>query len=198
MSFDLRAWLRRAPKPFKLRIKDVDGEERDILLGKGRTRWHATEETVRTSGAVSVQCLSEDGTILRAQRLSEDDIEADPETDGAKQADKAVSKERRELAGLLDAYGNRMNQSFREGAAAASVSQDKLVELVEVLTGHLAIAITNINNLSVNLSNAIQATARDGDGGGSQNAALLAQVMGLALGAGPSHPPAPNGKPKEK
>ena len=33
MSFDLRSFLRRSPKPVKLRIKTSDDEERVIDLG---------------------------------------------------------------------------------------------------------------------------------------------------------------------
>jgi hypothetical protein len=179
--FDLRSWLRRAPKPARLRIKTSDDEERIIELGAGRTKWHACEETVRTSGAVSVQALDRDDKILRACRLSEEDLEADDDEDKAQKRDeRAVGKERRELAGVLDAYGKRMNDSFLAGAEAAGRSQENLVALVEVLTQHLSLAITNLHNVSVNLANVVQQAAGDEN----PNAGLLGQVLALAAGGG--------------
>src|SRR5271156_5570963 len=177
--FDLRSWLRRAPKPKKLRIKTGDGEERVIELGKGRYLWNEVENTVRTAEAISVECLAEDGTILRATRLADADDEDAAEP--ASREDKTLGKAIRDQAAMLDRYGARLNESFGRGARAASQSSDKLVELVEVLTNHLAIAITNVNNLSVNLSNALQAT-QSPDGEESGNAKLLQGVLALAMG----------------
>ena len=196
--FDLRAFLRRSPKPRKIRIVTEDGEEREIDLGKGRTRWAATEQTVLTSGAVSVQCLAEDGTITRAQKLRDDDDDDDndaPTDKMSKAVDRAVGRERRELAGVLDAYGTRLNQAFDRGSASAGSSQDKLIELVEVLTTHLTVAITNVNNLSVSLSNAIQASA-SGSEDGNPNVALLGQFLGMAMAKGNASPAPANGKGK--
>jgi len=193
--FDLRSWLRRAPKPKKLRIKTGDGEERVIELGKGRYLWNEVENTVRTAEAISVECLAEDGTILRATRLADADDEDAAEP--ASREDKTLGKAIRDQAAMLDRYGARLNESFAMGAKAASQSSDKLVELVEVLTNHLAIAITNVNNLSVNLSNALQAT-QSPDGEESGNAKLLQGVLALAMGQKPSASPEPppNGKKK--
>jgi hypothetical protein len=193
--FDLRSWLRRAPKPARLRIKTSDDEERIIELGAGRTKWHACEETVRTSGAVSVQALDKDDKILRACRLSEEDLEADDDEDKAQKRDeRAIGKERRELAGVLDAYGKRMNDSFLAGAEAAGRSQENLVALVEVLTTHLSLAITNLHNVSVNLANVVQEASGGGD---NPNAGLLGQVLALAAGGGQAAPAAPNGRSKK-
>jgi hypothetical protein len=194
--FDLRSWLRRAPKPKKLRIKTGDGEERVIELGKGRYLWNEVEQTVRTAEAISVECLDGEGTILRATKLSEEDGEDGPEVS---KEDKSLSKAIRDQAAMLDRYGARLNEAFAMGSKAASQSSDKLVELVEVLTNHLAIAITNVNNLSVNLSNALQAANPESP---EQNPAmamvtamLQAKMMGPANATTPATPT--NGKGKK-
>jgi hypothetical protein len=200
--FDLRTWLRRSPKPFKLAIKTADGESKEILLGKGRTRWHATEETVRTSGAISIQCLAEDGTILRAQRLSDEDIEADPEEARETSAlgiDKTSSKAFQAQAMMLDRYGMRLTEAFAAGAAAASSSQDKLVELVENLTGHLTLAITNLHTLSANYANQLQAMGSGSGESENPNTALMMNMVAGLLAKGGAAAPAPaaaNGKSK--
>src|SRR5271156_1597459 len=194
--FDLRSWLRRAPKPKKLRIKTGDGEERVIELGKGRYLWNEVENTVRTAEALSVECLAEDGTILRATRLADADDEDAAEP--ASREDKTLGKAIRDQAAMLDRYGARLNESFAMGAKAASQSSDKLVELVEVLTNHLAIAITNVNNLSVNLSNALQATGSSPEGEESQSTKMLQGVMAMITASAGARPaPESNGKPKK-
>jgi len=194
--FDLRSWLRRAPKPKKLRIKTGDGEERVIELGKGRYLWNEVENTVRTAEAVSVECLDEEGTILRATKLVDDDgLDV---ADKSSPDEKNLSKAMREQAMMLDRYGARLNEAYLAGAKAGSQTQDKLVELVEVLTGHLAVAITNVNNLSVNLSNAIQAAS---GGDENPNAQLLQGVLAMAMGGGgrlAAPPPAPDANGKKK
>lgn len=201
--FDLRSWLRRSPKPFKLAIKTADGDDREILLGKGRTRWHATEETVRTSGAVSIQCLSEDGTILRAQRLTDEDIESDPEEERQESGlgiDKTTSKAFQAQAMMLDRYGARLNEAFQRGAEAASSSQDKLVELVENLTAHLTLAITNLHTLSANYANQLQAMGNGSEGGPENpNGALLGQLLaGVLAKNNPVYPPSTSANGKAK
>ncbi len=214
MSFDLRSWLRRAPKPARLRIKTADGEERFIDLGEGRTKWHTLEETMRTAGATAVECLDAKGAILRAQRLTDEELEArDTEDARDKEQGKAVARAHAELANVLDRYGARMNESFLAGATAASQSQDKLVDLVETLTSHLSVAITNMHNVAANLATIVQtnaetvaslqqalAVAGGGDPSAETNARLL-QFVGTALGMGQpprpaAPPPTPNGKGK--
>lgn len=184
--FDLLTWLRRAPKPTRLRLKTEDGEERYIDLGKSRVRWADIESSVRSSDAVTVQCLAENGDILRALNLAEKG-----DDDDEPKEDKSLNKAIRDQAAMLDRYGARLNESFAMGAKAASQSSDKLVELVEVLTNHLAIAITNVNNLSVNLSNALQSTGAAPDGEESTNAKLLQGVLALAMGGRPPASPEP-------
>jgi hypothetical protein len=197
--FDLRSWLRRAPKPKKLRIKTGDGEERVIELGKGRYLWNEVENTVRTAEAVAVECLDAEGTILRATRLIDDDGDSENFEGGKDEGAKSLSKAMREQAAMLDAYGRRMNEAFARGAAAASESQDKLVALVEVLTQHLTLAITNLHNISTNYAQVVAAQSDSGEGG-LDSTKLLQGVMAMVAGKAASAPtptPSPsNGKRK--
>jgi hypothetical protein len=198
--FDLRSWLRRAPKPKKLRIKTGDGEERVIELGRGRYLWNEVEHTVRTAEAISVECLDAEGTILRATRLTEEDPE-DFEAAGKESADgKAVTKAMAAQATMLDAYGRRMNEAFARGAEAASTSQDKLVALVEVLTQHLTLAITNLHNISTNYAQVVAATGKDSEGlePGQLLQGLMAMIANKSLAPAPAPAPAPNGAAKKK
>jgi hypothetical protein len=179
MITDLRSFLRRAPKPASLRIRTEDGDEKEIKLGPGRFRWHACEETVRSCGAVSVQCLDSAGNVLRAGPL-EGGAEDDDEPRGKTPAeDKASAKTMIAQAAMLDAYGKRLAEAFAAGSDAASQSQDKLVALVESLTAHLTLAITNLHNVSTNYANVL--SQQTGQDGGAANP-LIGQFLGAVMG----------------
>lgn len=203
--FDLRSFLRRAPKPVKLRIRTSEDEERIIELGATRRRWHAAEEAVKTAGAVSVECLAADGTILRAQRLRDPDDDEAAEDDKNRYEEKLLAKDRREMAAMLDRYGARMGDAFRAGAEAASVSQEHLVALVETLTANLSVAIVNVHNMASNIAGIIQSNAEtvaqlqgalaSGGEGQSGDALKLLMTALASRGQAPPAPPAPpNGK----
>lgn len=172
---DLRAWLRRVPKPRKLRLL-VGDDERIVDLGEGRPRWAEVEATIRANGASRVECLDEKEAILRSVQL--DDFES-PGANSEESSGKAEERRSTAQAAMLDNYGKRMNEAFLAGAKAAAVSQDTLVNLVDSLTGHLSLAITNLHNVSVNLANVVSAAA--GAEGGDKNDALL-HMIGSMIG----------------
>lgn len=193
--FDLRSWLRRAPKPSSLRIHTGDGEERIIDLGSKRFRWNDCEQTVRASGATNIEALDKDGKILRAVKLTDEEVGSDSDEEArGKYDDKLLTRQAQAQAAMLDRYGARMSEAFLAGAKAASSSQEKLVELVEVLTAHLGVAITNLHNVSVNLANAMQANV-EGQGGDA-NGAMLAGLLTKVLGGGVAVAPPNGGKAK--
>lgn len=196
IGFDLRSWLRKAPKPARLRLHTADGEERFVELGDKRFKWIAVEETVRTAGAAKIEALDKDGSILRATRLSEEETDAEDDHDArGKYDERLLAKDRLAMAAMLDRYGARMSEAFAQGAKAASASQDKLVNLVEVLTEHLTLAITNLHNVSVNLANVVQAAA-EGEGNSDKNGALLTGLLSRVLTQGAIPPPTAKGPPK--
>jgi len=193
----LRGWLTRGQRPLKLRLKMADGDERIVELRKGAKRlpWEEILSTIASSGAVSIEKLGVNDAILAGRALDDDDEE---DFDVGKEDKTTLGKAIRDQAAMLDRYGARLNESFAMGAKAASASSDKLVELVEVLTNHLAIAITNVNNLSVNLSNALQATGSGPDGEESQSTKMLQGVMAMITASAGARPaPESNGKPKK-
>jgi hypothetical protein len=174
--FDVRAFIGRAPRPKRVRYRMPDGEERILEVRKGGKRlWDEMVSTIKTSGAVTLECLSEDGTLIRGKSLDEEDSES---FEAAGDATKDLSKAMREQAAMLDAYGRRMNEAFQRGAEAASSSQDKLVELVQVLTQHLTIAITNLHNISTNYAQVL-AQASEGGEQGQGTQALMGLVAAM-------------------
>ncbi len=187
----LRTWLRKAPKPARIRVRTVDGEERLVELSADlRGRWKGAEEAVLAMSAVSVECLDEKGATLRAMRLEPDGDpdEASPATSTEKAVALAVGKERREMAGILDAYGKQLVAAFHAGAAAANVGQDHLTQLVGDLTGNLTSAITNVHNMAVNLANVLTEHADGSDDKQSMNAnVLMALLAGGGRGGAPPH-----------
>jgi hypothetical protein len=197
----LRSWLRKSPRPSRVRVHTADGEERIIELpADTRSRWKIVEESVIACGAERVECLDEKGAVIRAQRLELDDDTGSPADTYEKQRksdERMMSRTRLEMAQFAEAYGTQLNRAFDRGAAAANTGQENLVGLVEVLTTHLSLAITNLHNVSVNLANMV---TEGGEGEGADtNSKLLAQVVGAAAmravgGAGAEHP---NGKGKK-
>lgn len=194
MSFDLRSWLRRTPRPRKLRMETTDGQQKTLDLGSKRLRWNAVEESVRAAGAITVEALDAAGEVLRAVRLEDEEGNEREQSDDDK-VDKAVSKSQAAMAAMFDRYGDRMVKAFEAGANASSMGQDKLVELVDTLTIHLSHAITGLHTASVNLANYITAHAKEAEGG-EGNEAMLKSVLALALtnAQASATQPNPNGK----
>jgi hypothetical protein len=196
--FDLRSYIARAPRAKKLRLKMADGEERMVDVRKGGKHiWEDLVATIKNSDAVAIECLGEDGVLLRGRKLTDDDDGGETfEADGS--GSKDLSKAMREQAAMLDAYGRRMNEAFERGSEAASTSQDKLVALVEVLTQHLTLAITNLHNVSSNYAQVVAAAGTEGEGGNAQQmlAQFLGSVMAGKLGPAPAEAPQ-NGQRKK-
>ena len=144
----LRAWLRKNPQPFSLRIRTEDGEERTIKLGDGRDKWKVAEQTLAASRAVSVEAVAADGTVIRGEQLREETA-ASGGDGGADYDEKRAARTMLAQASMLDRYGDRLNQAFDKGASAANTGQENLVALVEVLTMHLNCAITSLHNVEI-------------------------------------------------
>jgi hypothetical protein len=190
--FDLRAWLRRSPKPRKLRLT-VDDDEKIVDLGKGRCKWAEVEQTVLNARASLVECLDEEGSVIRSYRLEDTPDEATESPEN-----KAVKAHNSNMAAMFDAYGKRLVDAFSAGAAAASSQQDHLVGLVENLTGHLSVAITNLHAISTNYANLVQSQARGDEEEKPQSEAMIGLLTAMIGGKGlPSSVPSaapPNGK----
>jgi hypothetical protein len=200
----LLLWLRRQPNPAKIRIRLDNGEERIIepAAKNKRGRWKVVEATIKAYPNVSaVEKLDKNDASLDAFT----DFDGEEEDDSSRSFSKemaaaderreaGLSRDRREIALVLDRYGDRLNEAFDRGAAAASVSQENLVNMVESLMAHWTMAITNLHNVSINLANALQ--GQEGQEPSSMTPQLLAQVIGMAAAKamGPAATP-PNGEP---
>jgi hypothetical protein len=196
-STPLRQWLRKTPVAAKFRVRTVEDEEKTIAVeAASRTRWKDLEEAILALDPRTVEALDASGNILRAQKIAGDDDDA-PAENARKQEDKRVAYERRELAAFAEAMGRQLNSAFDRGAAAANTGQQNLVELVDNLTQHLSLAITNLHNASVNLANMVQQQADQGSGSNGALDHMLGALATRALGGGMATPPtAPNGKGK--
>ena len=195
----LRQWLRKTPLAAKFRVRTVDDEEKIVTVeAASRTRWKDLEEAILALDPRTVEALDASGNILRAQKIAAVDDDDAPAENARKQEDKRVAYERRELAAFAEAMGRQLNSAFERGAAAANTGQQNLVELVDNLTQHLSLAITNLHNASVNLANMVQQQADQGTSGsdGALNH-MLGAIATRALSGGLATPPvAPNGKGK--
>jgi hypothetical protein len=174
----LKSWLRRHPQPHSVRVIDADGNDKALSVVPGRNCWKNLETTIGAIHGATVECLSKDGEVIRATNLDTDDgaagtgapVDAEEAT-----IEKTLGRERRELAGLLDNYGKRLNEAYQLGAKSGDNSREQLVSLVDVLTGHLTAAITNLHSVSVQFA---KMTSKEDDDGATK---MLEQV--IAMGA---------------
>jgi hypothetical protein len=197
----LLLWLRRQPNPAKIRIRLDNGDERIVEPPpkNKRGRWKVVEANVKAyPNVTSVEKLDKNDVSLDAFTDFDGEEEDDSRSFSKEMAaaderrEVGLSRDRREIALVLDRYGDRLNEAFDRGAAAASVSQENLVNMVESLMAHWTMAITNLHNVSINLANALQ--GQEGSEPSSMTPQLLAQVIGMAAAKamGPVAP-APNG-----
>lgn len=185
---NLRSWLRQSPQPVKLLVR-TDGDQEHVveLSPNARNRWKNAEESIRSLSAVSVACLDKEGSVLRSHALDPDDDEGDPEgselTKRRNYEKALLASEHKSMALMLDRYGDRLNEAFERGVAAASSQQDHLTGLVETLTGHLSTSITNLHAIAVNFANALADSGSEN--GGSSQSGLIGQLIAAKLaGAG--------------
>jgi hypothetical protein len=186
MQGPLFQWLRKKPHPVRLRIRNVDDETNTIEINASSSqRWKLALEAIKASRAVTVEALDKEGNILRARELESDPEGASEEERDQRSRDRSMSNERKEVAAMLDRYGERLNQAFREGANAAAKSHEALVGLVETLTENLNLAIVNMHTLSVNYAKQIQESAGvEGDSQNDRNSVLLSQMVAAAISNG--------------
>lgn len=188
----LRSWLKQAPQPASLRIRDDQDDTRAIELHPNqRNRWRFAEDAILAARARVVEALNEKGSILRTYEIeSEDDTgdAGDTKDTAAKLSAKVRADTYREVAGVIDRYGERMVQSFREGAGSQRELVEQMLTLVETLSANLSAALVNFHNVTVALGEQIkenaQANGEEGNGGGNRE--LLAKVLGSALAGGMS------------
>jgi hypothetical protein len=205
----LRAWLRRAPEPSKVKVRLEDGEERDITIPADiRNRWKTVETTVLASNAVAVSLFDKKGALLRAQPLDTESEEDEEASTPEGKAHAAQSRNMKEWTGMLQAVMHEQNVSFEKGVAAAAQSQDSLVELVDGLGNHLATAFTSLHNIVASMAQMQQIGAEreaqltkqlaeastSDDGKDSQLTQAIGSMLAGALGVTPPAPAQSNGK----
>lgn len=76
----LEEWLKKRPRPKKLRLGLADGETREIMLKPGQ-QWKTTVESVLALAPDTIEAFTAENTLLRA--TSQDTFQADePKEDG--------------------------------------------------------------------------------------------------------------------
>ena len=205
----LQLWLKKAPRPIKVRVRKDDGDP-EVIDPKGfgsgkRVQWAKLEETILSiEGGVSVDCLTVDGTILRSLPLSEGEDDEDREAEREDRTGRALSKDRRELAAILDSQGRAIERAYAAGAEASAASLQSLIDTVRTVTDHYTATITSLHNLSVNYANALQSIGKSGDEGdeaGQGLKALAGMLMPMLmphLAQSPEAPPKSNGAHPKK
>jgi hypothetical protein len=204
----IKKFLTRAPQPTRLRIR-VGDEERIVELAEDRYgRWKIAEETILSSEATSVEALDDKDRLLRAMPL--DPVDDDPrraEEKEEKKRQQAQAAQHRELAAILDRYGDRLERAFSAGAERANAEREQLLTLTATLTKQLVSALTGMHAQSVQVANLVQQLAAVGGGGEEDGAGehaaqteQLQQLLAMAamkfLGGVPTPNAGPPATPK--
>ena len=196
----LEQWIRRKPVPTSLRIRTSDDETNVVEINASSSqKWKMAVESIKAARAIAVECLDAKGRILRARELEDEGADADPEEAAQRQRsrqdrgdeeggpeaeprqrDRAASAERKEMAQMLDRYGDRLNEAFERGADAAGKSHEALVALVGTLTANLNTAIVNLHTISTNFAKTLTEYAGV-ENGANPNDQLMAQVVAGAI-----------------
>jgi hypothetical protein len=192
----LRSWLRRPPQPSSLRFRNENDDERTIKLGANvRNKWKDAEEALLAGHACAVDALDEKGEIIRSMvmpPIGDDGAPLDAEEVAERKEAKEVGRHHRELANVLDAQGKRHNEAFQLGVQAASVAQDGLLGVIDILSSQWASAMTQLHSVSLRYGRALQAQ-EDGEEAGGGNPAIemmLAGAIRKAFGMGMEATPA--------
>jgi hypothetical protein len=185
---DLRKWLRKLA-PAKVLMRK-DEEERTVAVNhKSATqKWANVEKAILSWGAEKVEALNGSGEILDVFNLGEDEEE---KVDLGKGGDKS-GHDYRGLASIIDRIAARQNEAYAAGADSNSKTVEQMVTIVDTLTSHLSMAITNVHNLSVNLASVI--AGQEAPEQQNPNSPMLERVLGMAV-AHASGMPAPQQAP---
>ena len=179
-------FLRKTPQPVKVVVITEDDDKQEIKLSKNlRNRWKGAAEAIRGARAVTVQCLDEDDAITRSEQIDWDDAE-DPE-DAAmgserreeRRAEKTISKERRELAGVLEQFGNAICNAFKMGVEAAAGTHDRQLAHVDMLLAHELQTRQLYHTLSLEYARLIRSNGEDE--GEDENLKKIIELAGAGL-----------------
>jgi len=179
-----KSWLRRKPRPNRVRATCEDGTTRTITINaqQGGTFWADTIETLESLQPVRVEALDAAGDTIRAIDITTDEEEEgdDSEVAAPVTATPVVSASD---DGRLVAFARLLAEAYRNGADAQRASSDvafsRLVELTNV-------AFQRLDSLeraySRSFSERLREQAADGaqQGGGDFNALLMAMMQGMA------------------
>lgn len=197
--------MRKQPQPHSLEVEMEDGDRRPIRLSTNtRNKWKDAEDAINAAHATCVTCLDESGAVLRSRPLGRDDDDSltiDVGDAAVRRKELDNLRQHRELALMLDRYGDRLNEAFERGAAASNVGQSNLVELVGNLTDQLGSTINNLHKLSIQFIQFVNgaAGAASGDEKGSDDAlARFAGVLATRFIAGQGEAPKPNGAKRKE
>lgn len=191
---ELRKWLRKSGAAKVVFRKGEGDEEKERTVSvdptAGNQKWAKVENAAVKWGAEKLEALDKGGDMLDAFSMTDDD-------DGprAGKDDGKTPHDYRGLANVIDRIAARHNEAFAAGAESASRTVESMVTIVDTLTGHLSLAITNLHNVSLNLANAVagQETQEQAAHNPMLERVLVAAATGMTNMGNPVPPP-PNGK----
>jgi hypothetical protein len=188
----LRYWSMRHPRP--ARIKATCGTEIKMVEIEPRASWARVGETLATLEADLLEALDPKGSILRAVRPGDLDVDDDDETDDDTEAAPAPRAEAFDPeTHRFSLFAQLIGDAYRQAAEQTGVRNDqafnRMVDLFEVVnerTRATEVALDRANALIGKLYNEQikNALARAGDGGGGERGMLEEMIEAFMSGKG--------------
>lgn len=135
------SWMRRKPRPTKLRAHVESGAPRvlPVRANSGGHYWKELLESLASLSPTMVEALNDEGDVLRAVPIIEEE-EAEEEETEEEEAEEAAEEVRRSSTASedrrLETFAKLLAQAYKDGAAANNEASEKaftkLVDLTNV------------------------------------------------------------------
>lgn len=180
-----KAWLRRKPKPNRVRATCEDGPDRVVAINArtGASFWNDTIDTLASLRVVRVEALDAEGNVLRSRDVSpDDDQEEEQEEEQEQEAPAPLAAKPTTTDATLIQFAKLLSEAYRNGAdaqrASSEVAFTRLVELTNV-------AFQRLDALERAYSRSFSERLRDaqsGAGAATAGGDELQQLLGAMLG----------------
>lgn len=177
-----KAWLRRKPKPNRVRATCEDGPDRTVAINArtGASFWNDTIATLASLRVVRVEALDAEGNVLRSRDVDPDDGADGEEPEEQEEPELPPAAKPTTTDATLIQFAKLLSEAYRNGAdaqrASSEVAFTRLVELTNVAFQRLdALERAYSRSFNERLRDAANTPA---SGGGDDLQGLIGAMLG--------------------
>jgi len=123
-SASIRGWLLIQPRPAKVRVTTVEGDERTLSTGNGIT-WAALAQSIEACSPTKLEGLDDDGQLLRAVRADSLAVEAGEQSSVAASLARTAAVDGESVR--FDKFAGHIADAYK---FATEIAFSKLVDIV--------------------------------------------------------------------